>query len=162
MEKYSHFGLAFSEEFLAEKGAVPVMYIPFRCRPALLPFAHYGRRRVAFQAVAFDEFWRCFNRLDEPIERLARDPSERQTASDLKKIMEFLDFNILSHLKFFDHNLHNAAPSNYYMEREWQVNRNVRFSLGDIQRIIVPGRFSHRLRRAFPLYDGELFFSDLR
>ena len=162
MEKYSHFGLAFSKEFLAEKGAIPVMYIPFRGRPALLPFAHYGRRRVASQAVAFDEFWRCFNRLREPINRLARDSGERQTASDLKKTMQFLDFNILSHLKFFDHNLHDVANRNYYMEREWRVIRNVRFGLGDIQRIIIPERFSRRLRKAFPQFNGELFFSDLR
>jgi hypothetical protein len=162
MEKYSHFGLAFSKEFLAEKGAIPVMYIPFLGRPALLPFPHYGRRRVGSQAVAFDEFWRCFNRLRGPIERLARDPNQRQTASDLKKIMYFLDFNILSHLKFFDHNLHDAANRNYYMEREWRVIRNVSFGLGDIQRIIIPERFTHRLRRAFPRYDRELFFSDWR
>ena len=162
MEKYSHFGLAFSKDLLAEKGAIPVMYIPSRGRPALLPFAHYGRRRVAYQTVAFDEFWRCFNRLREPIKRLAKDSGERQTASDLAKTMEFLDFNILSHLKFFDHNLHDVANRNYYMEREWRVVRNVRFALGDIQRIIIPERFSRRLRRAFPRYDREVFFSDLR
>ena len=162
MEKYSHFGLAFSKKFLAEKGAIPVMYIPVLGRPALLPFEHYARRRVSSQAVAFDEFWRCFNSLREPTESPAKGRSEHRDVLDLTKVIDFLDYNILSHLKFFDNKLHDAASRNYYMEREWRVNRSVKFRLRDIQRIILPERFSRRLRKAFPSYDKEVFFSDWR
>jgi hypothetical protein len=46
------------------------------------------------------------------------------------------------------------------MEREWRTSKDVEFDLSDIQRIIIPTRFSRRLRQAFPEYDGEIFFAD--
>src|SRR5438876_848124 len=41
MQKYSRFGLAFAKEFLLEAGATPVMYIPTKARPSLLPFPDF-------------------------------------------------------------------------------------------------------------------------
>jgi len=136
------------------------MYVPVRGRPSLLPFRHYGRVSVSSQEVAFDQFWRHFNRVAAAIERLADDPKEKRTADDLRRVVDFLDINILSHLKFFHHRLHDADEENFYMEREWRVSRYVKFDIGDVQRIIVPARFSRRLRNDFPDYDGEIFFAD--
>jgi len=158
--KFSKFGIAFSKEYLAEEGALPVMYIPVRGRPSLLPFKGYGPGRVSSQAVAFDQFWRRFNRVAAAIERLADDPKEKRTVDDLQKVVEFLDVNILSHLKFFHHRLHDLDEENFYMEREWRVSRDVKFTLDDVQRIIIPARFSRRLRNDLPKYDGEVFFAD--
>jgi hypothetical protein len=136
------------------------MYVRVRGRPSLLPFRQYGRVSVSSQAVAFDQFWRHFNRVAGSIERLASDSKEKRTADDLRRVVEFLDINILSHLKFFHHRLHDADDENYYMEREWRVSRDVKFELEEVQRIIIPARFSRRLRKDFPEYDGEVFFAD--
>ena len=85
---------------------------------------------------------------------------QRLIAEDLKNILDFLEVHILSHLIFFNHKLHDIHEENFYMEREWRVSRDVQFTLGDVQRIIIPVRFSRRLRRDFPKYDGEIVFGD--
>jgi hypothetical protein len=46
------------------------------------------------------------------------------------------------------------------MEREWRTTQDVEFDLVDIQCIIIPTRFSQRLRNAFKDYDGEILFAD--
>ena len=56
MRKYSEFGMAFSKHFLAGQGASPVIYVPRKGRPSLLPYEGYGGGEVAYQAVAFDHF----------------------------------------------------------------------------------------------------------
>jgi hypothetical protein len=91
---------------------------------------------------------------------LAAYQKEKRTADDLRKVVEFLDINILSHLKFFHHKLHDLDEENFYLEREWRVSRDVTFELDDVQRIIIPARFRRRLRNDFPKYDGEVFFAD--
>ena len=63
MQKYSRFGVAFTKDFLVDLGAAPVMYVPGRGRPALLPFHLYARGVVSSNSVAFDEFWRRYQRL---------------------------------------------------------------------------------------------------
>jgi hypothetical protein len=74
-------------------------------------------------------------------------------------VTEFLDINILSHLKFFNPRLPDDDDNNFYMEREWRVSRDVQFSLSDIQRIIVPARFGRRFRKDFSEFAGELIFA---
>ena len=91
---------------------------------------------------------------------LAAYQKEKRTADDLRKVVEFLDINILSHLKFFHHKLHDLDEENFYLEREWRASRDVTFELDDLQRIIIPARFRRRLRNDFPKYDGEVFFAD--
>jgi hypothetical protein len=158
--KYSSFGLAFPKDFLVQEGAIPVMYIPVRGRPSLLPSEHYGRESVASQAVAFDQFWKRFNRIEASLNRLAESPKEKRTVDDLRDVIKFLDINVLSHLKFFHHRLHDLHSRNFYMEREWRVSRDVEFELRDVRRIVIPPRFSRRLRVDFPKFDGEVFFAD--
>jgi len=160
MGKYSRFGISFPKAFVAEQGALPVMYIPLKGRPSLLPSDDYPYRSVASQKVAFNQFSKWLNRVEAAIEPLSKNPGSRNVASDLKKVIGFLEINILSHLKFFDHGLHDADPDNFYMEREWRVSQSVEFDLADVQRIIIPARFSRRLRKAFPAYDGELVFAE--
>jgi abortive phage resistance protein AbiGi (putative antitoxin) len=163
MQKYGRFGLAFRKDFLIAAGASPILYVPKVGRPAAY---HFNRRKAAAplpsrgissQAVAFDRFWRYFNEL-----HIASNSSQIRgsNAREIKEVIEFLDKSILSYLKFFDHRLWDDDPSNYYMEREWRTTKDVEFKLLDIQRIIVPTRFSRRLRSALPKYDGEVFFAD--
>jgi hypothetical protein len=46
------------------------------------------------------------------------------------------------------------------MEREWRVLEDVRFSLADVERVILPREYSGRLRADLPGYSGQLSFSD--
>jgi len=159
MRKYSRFGLAFTKDFLLELGASPVMYVPGRGRPALLPFHPYARGIVSSNNVAFDEFWRRYQRLRSRIDDAAHDlPDEmNRLFHDVRK---FLDIYLLSHLKFFDPYLHDQDNHNYYMEREWRVMREVKFRLREIRRVILPEEYAARFRRDFPKYDGEVVFAD--
>lgn len=161
MQKYSEFGLALSKKFLADLGASPVIYVPLHGRPALLPYEGYGRRRVASQAVAFDHFWKLFNRIERAVPDLGRDPRFTETSEDLHRMIEFLEIHIISNLKFFDHRLHELERHNFYMEREWRVSRNVEFTLNDVRRIIIPSKHARELRRDFPKFDGEIIFADM-
>jgi hypothetical protein len=81
-------------------------------------------------------------------------------AANLEKLVGFMDLGLLSHVKFFDHTLPDDDDENFYMEREWRTTQDVEFDLVDIQRIIIPTRFSERLRNAFKDYDGEILFAD--
>jgi len=162
MRKYSPFGLAFRKTFLVEHGVAPVMYVPALGRPSLLHFydpkpgSPLPTRGISSQTVAFDRFWRYLNHFHKKIE----DGGDAALVKDWHRVVEFLDLSVLSYLKFFDHRLYDDHKKNYYMEREWRSSKDVEFDLIDIQRIIIPPAFSGGLRRAFPDYDGEVFFAD--
>lgn len=159
MQKYSCFGLAFTKDFLLELGAAPVMYVPGRGRPALLPFHPYARGIVSSNNVAFDEFWRRYQRLRKRMESAPKGVTE-EVRGLYKDVTDFLNIHILSHLKFFDPYLYDDDTQNYYMEREWRVMREVKFQHRNIRRVIVPEPFAARLRHDFPKYDGEVVFAD--
>jgi hypothetical protein len=160
MRKYSPFGLAFEKSFLADLGAVPVMYVPEGGRPTSLPYPGYGRQRVASQAVCFDEFWRIINRLDSSMVQFKKSQEAQRLAEDTQRVIAFLHFHILGNLKFFDHRLNDVDPDNYYLEREWRVGQDVHFELNDVMRVIIPDRWHDRFRLDFDGYDGEVVFSD--
>ena len=159
MRKYSRFGIAFTKDFLLEKGASPVMYVPGRGRPALLPFRPYARGIVSSNNVAFDEFWRRYQRLRSRMEDMPRELKE-DVGGLFDDVREFLDIHVLSHLKFFDPYLHDEDKQNYYMEREWRVMREVKFRHREVRRVILPEAFAIRFRRDFPKYDGEVVFAE--
>jgi hypothetical protein len=157
MRKYGRFGLAFAKDFLLERGATPVRYIPDRGRPDILPWPGYARGRVSSNARAYDEFWERFRRLRQ----LARDESTNPQLSKLvREVSAFLDIHVLSHLKFFNPFAREWHAENFYMEREWRVSRDVRFALREVRRVILPESYARDFRRDFPRYDGELLFAD--
>ena len=78
----------------------------------------------------------------------------------LNDFRQFLDEIVFSFVKFFDHSVSDDDPSNFYLEREWRVVGNVKFALGDVQRVILPQGYSRRLRADVPEYFGQLTFSD--
>ena len=160
MKKYSKFGLAFSKKFLANEGASPVIYVPSDGRPGLLPYEGYPGGRVAFQATAFDHFWKLINRVETSIPEFKGSARLTKPTDDLRKIFEFLKVHIISNLKFFDQRLFDADAGNYYMEREWRVGRDIRFRLADVVRVIVPAKCGQEFRRDFRRFRGEIIFAD--
>ena len=134
--------------------------MPLTGRPSLQPFRDFGKRSVASQRVAFDQFWACFKRIEEAIAVLQRQPRTGGLIRDLRRMKDFLKVNVLSHMKFFDPGLSDFNRKNYYMEREWRVSRRVEFELDDVQRVILHSNFARRFRQDFPRYDGEVVFGD--
>ena len=76
------------------------------------------------------------------------------------EIKNFLDFNLFSYIKFFNHNLSDYHPKNYYFEREWRVIGNIKFKFEDVKRIFLPKEFARQFRDACPSYYGQIFFID--
>jgi hypothetical protein len=147
MRKYSHFGLAFSKDFLTAKGATPVYYISRTTlddgRPLGEKFDHHIRDILT----TFDELNR---------QQAALDPVLAGKLADLQR---FCEWNIFAFLKFFDHGLADGDENNYYFEREWRTLSNVEFAAADIARIIIPRHYARSLRADLPDYCGELVFS---
>jgi hypothetical protein len=164
MRKYSRFGIAFTKDFLLKAGATPVMYIPTKARPVLSPFKDFYRKPVASTARAFDEFYKRYHQLGSDFRGVEIAPGSstemKKLARQFRDLRYFLDINVLSHLKFFDPLRADSDQDNFYMEREWRVNGNVRFALGAVRRVIVPENFSRKFRNDFQKYDGEVMFVD--
>lgn len=155
--KYGRFGLAFSKAFLLELGATPVMYVPTRGRPAILPWWNYGRGRVASNAASFDAFWKHYKELDEAA---AKQSGGARLSVSIRRVTEFLDSHVLSHLKFFDPFVSDWEKENFYMEREWRISGDVTFDLQDVRRVIITEGCAGRFRRDFPKYSGEVMMAD--
>jgi hypothetical protein len=156
MRKYGRFGLAFAKDFLLERGATPVMYVPATGRPDLLPWQGYGRGRVSSNAVAFDELWKRYRKLCRSAQDGSVDP---QLSKLVREVSGFLDIHLLSHLKFFDPFASDWDAENFYMEREWRVSLDVKFRLRDVRRVIIPEGYARKFRHDFPDYAGELVFT---
>ncbi len=160
MTKYKDFGLAFSKDFLTTFGALTILYVPERGRPASLPYEGYGRGRVASQAVCFDEFWKVFNRIESALFKLKTREGAEPLETDLQRLITFLQVHLISNLKFFDHRRADADPFNFYMEREWRVYQDVQFTLDNVDRVIMPARFAAQFSKDFSEFDGELVFAN--
>jgi len=87
MKKYGKFGIAFDKDSLARQGASPVIYVPREGIPALLPYEGYSLRGVASQRVAWDQFGKLINRLEERLEDLKGDARMKRTARDLGRVI---------------------------------------------------------------------------
>jgi hypothetical protein len=184
--KYSSFALAFRKDFLVSQGANPVFYI---ARRAVSDRPGQTRTRVPFNisetfsagpigppVVARpdglslgDLFDRLAKVLDDaqwkylyPTERRGTFAAMRRPTEEdpLREAAELLEWYIFAFFKFFDHDLADADPENYYMEREWRVLGAVTFSLSDVERVLLPRGFADRFRTTFPEYSGQVSFLD--
>lgn len=155
--KYGCFGLAFSKTFLLEHGATPVMYVPTRGRPAVLPWGNYGRKRVSSNAASFDAFWKHYKELCDVVEK---EHGGNRVPQSIRRVTQFMDMHVLSHLKFFDPSVADWHKANFYMEREWRISGDVAFGLRDVRRVIVTEGYAQKFRRDFPKYSGEVIMAD--
>jgi hypothetical protein len=179
IRKYGAFGLAFLKPFLVARGANPVFYVERNSgaregdepglegqRFEIQPFPD-DRHPMVSRAAVFDELNRRWNSLFNYLEPFMKqrmfnesDPESIQRYSDLRLIERLLDAYVLSYIKFFDSHLSEDDERNYYFEREWRVINNIRFTLDDVSRIILPHVYSKRLREDLPEYYGQLTFTD--
>lgn len=62
----------------------------------------------------------------------------------------FFESEILPFVTFFDEQLGDDHPDNFYMEREWRKRGEVRFAKEDVSRLIMPRAFAERFRHEVP------------
>lgn len=78
----------------------------------------------------------------------------------LKVCTEFLCYYVFSFVKCFNAKGSFEDETNYYMEREWRITGNLKFSLNDVRRIFLPANYAARLRIDLPSYIGQISFVD--
>jgi len=164
MMKYSYFGISFSKQYLVENGATPLLYLPKESKVSVYKtenFNHYLEK--VNKSEYFDKMIKEYHELMSLFECLVDEKFQTIGVSEESKrvrdLRRFLDFHLLSYLKFFDHKKSDDDPDNYYMEREWRVIGNLNFSISDIQRVILPKQYSDKFHADVPEYSGDLIFS---
>jgi hypothetical protein len=65
---------------------------------------------------------------------------------------------VLSYCVPFDSELDNSDERHFYMEREWRVRGDVRFTLTDVERVVLPRECASSFRSELPVYEGQLSF----
>jgi hypothetical protein len=180
MSKFSCFGLSFKKEFLLERGANPVFYIAEESqitRPRnpqeALEEAHELARETGIgkgglservsRVTYFDDHLPRHHHLFMELRKIPKSKLKEFGIADpdsIGRIEWFHDVHIGSFFKPFRALQGEDDPRNYYMEREWRIAGNIRFSLADVYRVILPSSFAQRLRNDVSEYYGQLHFVD--
>lgn len=165
ISKYSPFGVSFAKKFLVQKGANPVFYVANDSqvrKPEESTMWQLGpsqkwsnRNQIEYTSTPrselFDQIIKEYHQLFDPFKDHSNPPSKQ-----MMDVFKFLEFQLFSFMKCFDSYLADEDPRNYYMEREWRVLGNVRFTLDDVERIIIPKGYEERLRQDVPEYSGQI------
>ena len=109
------------------------------------------------KAVYFDWMVEKYQRIVDALARLT-EVSDELKEVELTEFIRFLDFQVFSYLKFFDHRLPDQHAENFYFEREWRIVGNLHFNLDDVERVILPQEYAKRFRLDCPDYYGQLTF----
>jgi len=161
MAKYGSFGLAFSRDFLLERGANPVLY--------LAEDAKVDDEGQTFGELFVEEMNHTLALLSEL--QLAKQGPEgaprypdledlpKRVSDDAMRAHQFLLIHAFSLVKAFRGDSADDDPKNYYMEREWRRYGDLDFALNDVCRVYLPERFAKRLREDLPGYHGQVTFA---
>jgi len=185
MTKYSRFGLSFLKSFLVKKGANPVFYVAvdgidvlYAGVPEEAAVLNEAMARHQAGEITIDQFGEAVQRFKEAYETKAFRYIDRKglwalglrlfhriiskqalAAKDTWELWVFLSNHIFAFVKPFEAHLAEDHPDSYYMEREWRISGNLRFTLNDVRRILLPESHTERFRRDFPQYKGQLSFA---
>ena len=160
ISKYSPFGLAFSRDFLLERGTNPVLY--------LAEDARVGEGAGTLGGLFIDEMNRTLQLLSE-LQLAHSHPAgsprfqgvqglPRGVTQDATLVHQFLLIHVFAFVKAFRGDSADEDPENYYMEREWRRYGDLDFTLEDVCRVYLPRRFAMRLRADLPHYYGQVTF----
>ncbi len=153
MKKYSLFGLSFKKEFLANKGASPVLYVSSESTD-LTEKNNQLETIFRKELQNYLDYERAFHKTLSP----SRPHTSREESQI--KFQRFFLKRFLCFLKFWKVSKNDSDVENYYLEREWRVYGGINFVLDDVKRIIIPSQFSKLLRTDLPGYNNEVVFSD--
>ena len=150
--KYGNFGISFDKDFIAKKGGIPVHYIP---RGAVINpmLVNGGETMESFFNRMTKELYGHFESL---IDEYWDNEEKREK---YQRLHRFIEENIKTYFKFFDHTLLDEDPDNYYFEREWCVVGSVKFEMSDIRSVLLPQEYESKFRQRFPEYKGPISFT---
>lgn len=120
-----------------------------------------GLSEVVSKVQIFDEMLLLHQKLFEKLRRATESASIGITRREVAAVESFHDTHVGLFLKPFSAVLPDHDHANVYMEREWRVLGNVRFTLSDVARVILPKRFAMRLRQEVPEYFAQVHFPDV-
>jgi hypothetical protein len=175
--KYGQLGFSLSKEFVSRQGGAPVLYLPRNTRLRALRDLPHDQLTVASSKGGNDELYEeislgdLFDRMvpeyhslmglfRDLIMQTKQTPGVSDDHRRLHELLHFLDFRLFSYVKFFEPDLPDEDPENFYMEREWRVVGNVHFGLEDVRRIFIPPDYGKRLRVDLSDYYGQVTFVD--
>jgi hypothetical protein len=160
--KYGRFALCFKKSFLSGNGANPVFYIAANSRipvPLDVDINPVPKTlNTATRGKYFDEM--VGNQIlcsMAHLQSVKCGPNPDRVIA-VARASRFLTFYVYSFMKTFNESLEEDHSDNYYMEREWRVLGNVRFSLEDISRVILPEKFAKRFRADVPEFYRQVTF----
>lgn len=157
--KYSPFGVAFSREFLLERGTNPVLY--------LAEDAIVDEGPETFGELFATEMNRVLRLLTElqwarqrpeSAPRLEGVQVPKKITDEAMLAHQFLLIRMFSLVKAFRGDAADEDPENFYMEREWRRYGDLEFGIEDVCRVYLPKRFAKRLREDLPDYYGQVTF----
>ena len=98
---------------------------------------------------------------DEQLEALRKGlENNKQVFKAIHMISHFIMNDVFSFVKCFNAKQAFEDDENYYMEREWRVPMNVKFSLTHVSRVFVPASYGARFRADVPDYTGQISYID--
>ena len=107
-----------------------------------------------------EEYHEFFRFLETKIREFSHAVGVSDEEKQLRELQRFFDFHIFSFIKLFDDSVPDNDPENYYMEREWRLLGNFKFSLDKVIRVILPHKFARQFKKDMPDYIGQITFSD--
>jgi hypothetical protein len=148
-DKYRRFGLAFPKTFLIAKGARPVNYVPRGAKTQpLAKWPEIGEDWDELVPLFATEVDPGFGGITKSSEQVGEGPA--------KRIAEWVDYDFLAFVKFFDPTLPEDHVDNYYMEREWRCVRSIEFQVSDIACVYVAPGYGAPLVAAHPAFASQV------
>lgn len=144
--RYGRFGVGVSRSVVAQWGTRPVIYIPFSERI----YGHWGKRFSGDVQTVLDGLDLFFPDSPETRTRIAGAPAaDAQDAVDEASGLISRDFQAF--LKFWDVDLPDGHPENFYLEREWRKFGNLELALC-LREIVAPPVYHQDLMK---IIDGH-------
>lgn len=141
--RYGRFGVGVSRSLVAQAGARPVIYIPCSDIPRFGKiYGNWGRKFAGRVRQVLGGLERFFPNTP-PVRSVGLPAVDAQEAVDEATTLIERDFQAF--LKFWEVDLPEDHPENYYMEREWRTFGNLGLA-PCLREIVAPSEFHDDLR----------------
>jgi hypothetical protein len=138
--RYGKFGLGVSRSVVAQWGARPVVYIPYSQKA----YGNWGKRFAGDVKTVLDGLDRFFPNSPSTRSRVSGSPAvDAQDAVD--EASGLIARDLQAFLKFWNVDLPDDHPENFYMEREWRKFGNLELA-PSLREIVAPFEFHDELK----------------
>lgn len=152
-QKYGLFGVGVDRHIVASWGGRPVIYIPTN-RQDPMSYLNLFHKEVMSIRQGLDNYFPEKNGTTVTTRKLGDPPKSEMQAIDQAKSL--ISKELLAFMKFFDVDLPEDSPENYYMEREWRKFGKLGLEMA-LREVIVAHGFGEKLRDAFPNLNAPIF-----